>query len=96
MVLMIKSEKNMFDIGVNLTSTQFASDRKKVISRAREAGVTGMLITGTNALESQQAQKLAEAHQDYCWSTAGVHPHHASEWSAEIASTLRRLAEKKK
>jgi TatD DNase family protein len=94
-VLLIKSGKNMFDIGVNLTSTQFASDREKVISRAREAGVTGMLITGTNALESQQAQKLAEAHQDYCWSTAGVHPHHASEWSADVANTLRRLAEKK-
>ncbi len=84
----------MFDIGVNLTSTQFASDREKVVKRAREAGVTGMLITGTNALESQQAQRLAAGHVNYCWSTAGVHPHHASEWSSEIASTLRRLAEK--
>lgn len=83
----------MFDIGVNLTSTQFARDREKVITRAREAGVTGMLITGTNALESNQAQHLAERHPGYCWSTAGVHPHHASEWSAETASTLRRLAE---
>ena len=84
----------MFDIGVNLTSTQFAADRQKVVKRARDAGVTGMLITGTNALESQQAQRLAEAQPGFCWSTAGVHPHHASEWSTEIASTLRRLAEK--
>lgn len=84
----------MFDIGVNLTSTQFASDRQKVVKRARDAGVTGMLITGTNALESQQAQRLAEDQAGFCWSTAGVHPHHASEWSTEIASTLRRLAEK--
>ncbi|WP_130833226.1 3'-5' ssDNA/RNA exonuclease TatD [[Erwinia] mediterraneensis] len=83
----------MFDIGVNLTSTQFARDREQVIVRAREAGVTGMLITGTNALESSQAQRLAERHPGYCWSTAGVHPHHASEWSTETASTLRRLAE---
>lgn len=83
----------MFDIGVNLTSTQFAADRDKVIKRAHEANVTGMLITGTNALESQQAQRLAQRHPDFCWSTAGVHPHHASEWSAETASTLRRLAE---
>lgn len=84
----------MFDIGVNLTSTQFAKDRKQVVKRAREAGVTGLLITGTNALESQQAQSLAEQHPDYCWSTAGVHPHHASEWSGETAATLRRLADK--
>ena len=84
----------MFDIGVNLTSTQFAADRDKVVKRAREAGVTGMLITGTNALESQQAQRLAERQPDFCWSTAGVHPHHASEWSNETANTLRRLAER--
>lgn len=83
----------MFDIGVNLTSTQFAKDREKVVKRAREAGVTGMLITGTNALESQQACSLALQHPDFCWSTAGVHPHHASEWSGETAATLRRLAE---
>ncbi|RWR02726.1 DNase TatD [[Pantoea] beijingensis] len=84
----------MFDIGVNLTSTQFAKDRVKVVKRAREAGVTGILITGTNALESQQAQSLAQQNPDYCWSTAGVHPHHASEWSGETASTLRRLTER--
>ncbi|MDO6409078.1 MAG: 3'-5' ssDNA/RNA exonuclease TatD [Pantoea sp.] len=83
----------MFDIGVNLTSTQFAKDREQVVARAREAGVTGLLITGTNALESQQAQRLAALHPGYCWSTAGVHPHHASAWSAETANTLRRLAE---
>lgn len=83
----------MFDIGVNLTSTQFAKDRDKVVKRAREAGITGLLITGTNALESQQAQSLAQRHPDYCWSTAGVHPHHASEWSGETATTLKRLAE---
>ena len=41
----------MFDIGVNLTSTQFAKDRDQVVKRAREAGVTGLLITGTNAGE---------------------------------------------
>ncbi|MEM6162602.1 3'-5' ssDNA/RNA exonuclease TatD [Erwinia sp. P6884] len=83
----------MFDIGVNLTSTQFAKDRDQVVKRAREAGITGLLITGTNALESQQAQSLAARRPGYCWSTAGVHPHHASEWSSETAATLKRLAE---
>jgi len=81
----------MFDIGVNLTSTQFAKDRDKVVKRAKDAAVTGLLITGTNALESQQAQSLAARRPGYCWSTAGVHPHHASEWSGETAATLKRL-----
>ena len=83
----------MFDIGVNLTSTQFAKDREHVVKRARQVGVNGLLITGTNALDSQQAHSLAQKHSGYCWSTAGVHPHHASEWSAETRATLQRLAD---
>ena len=49
----------MFDIGVNLTSSQFAKDRDDVVARAFDAGVNGLLITGTNLRESQQAHKLA-------------------------------------
>ena len=64
----------MFDIGVNLTSSQFAKDRDDVVARAFDAGVNGLLITGTNLRESQQAQKLARQYSS-CWSTAGVHPH---------------------
>ena len=62
----------MFDIGVNLTSSQFAKDRDDVVARAFDAGVNGLLITGTNLRESQQAQKLARQYSS-CWSTAGVH-----------------------
>ena len=49
----------MFDIGVNLTSSQFARDHDEVVARARAAGVHGMLLTGTNLPESQQAQRMA-------------------------------------
>ena len=35
----------MFDIGVNLTSSQFARDHDEVVARARAAGVHGMLLT---------------------------------------------------
>lgn len=86
--------KKMFDIAVNLTSTQFAKDRKQVVSRAKSSGLSGFLIIGTNGLESQQAQSLAAQHSDFCWSTAGVHPHHANQWSSETLSTLRRLSTK--
>lgn len=46
----------MFDIGVNLTSSQFSRDRDEVVARARAAGVHGMLLTGTNRHESEEAQ----------------------------------------
>lgn len=81
----------MFDIGVNLTSSQFDPDRDEVVARAAAAGVTGMLLTGTNLHESQQAAALAARYPN-CWSTAGVHPHDSSSWQAESADVLRALA----
>ncbi|WKZ92147.1 3'-5' ssDNA/RNA exonuclease TatD [Chimaeribacter arupi] len=82
----------MFDIGVNLTSPQFAKDRPEVIRRARAAGLTGMLLTGTNAAESAEAARLAAEHLGFCWSTAGVHPHEASGWNAQVEQQIRQLA----
>lgn len=81
----------MFDIGLNLTSPQFAQDRDEVVARAIAAGVNGLLLTGTNLHESEQARQLAQRY-DRCWSTAGVHPHDSSHWTAESASALRALA----
>lgn len=76
----------MFDIGLNLTSSQFAKDRDEVVARAFAAGVKGLLLTGTNLHESEQAQRLAQRY-DRCWSTAGVHPHDSSQWTAESGDT---------
>ncbi|MGL4351983.1 MAG: hydrolase TatD, partial [Plesiomonas shigelloides] len=45
----------MFDIGVNLTSSQFASDREAVLTRSWQAGLQGLLVTGTSLAESEQA-----------------------------------------
>ena len=81
----------MFDIGLNLTSSQFAKDRDEVVARAFAAGVKGLLLTGTNLHESEQAQQLAQRYER-CWSTAGVHPHDSSQWTAESGDTLYRLA----
>ncbi|TLU61551.1 MULTISPECIES: 3'-5' ssDNA/RNA exonuclease TatD [Enterobacteriaceae] len=81
----------MFDIGLNLTSPQFAQDRDEIVARAFAAGVNGLLLTGTNLHESEQAHQLAQRY-DRCWSTAGVHPHDSSQWTAESANRLRALA----
>lgn len=81
----------MFDIGVNLTSSQFAKDRDDVVARAFAAGVNGMLLTGTNLHESQQALKLAQ-HYPHCWSTAGVHPHDSSQWQSSTEDEIIALA----
>lgn len=82
----------MFDIGVNLTSSQFDRDRDDVVARGFSAGLNGMLITGTNLHESEAAQQLTQRYER-CWSTAGVHPHDSSSWTAEVAGAIRQLAQ---
>lgn len=78
------------DIGVNLTDKQFQDDRDAVLERARSAGVTWQLLTGTNVEESRQAIVLADQHDDL-FATAGLHPHSARFYSPRLESALREL-----
>ena len=85
----------MIDIGVNLTSGQFRDDRAAVIERAWQAGLTGMIITGTSEDESRAAAGLTTTDPRRLWSTAGVHPHHADDFSTTTLTVLRELCAQK-
>lgn len=79
------------DIGVNLTDKRFDRDRDAVIERAREAGVDLLVLTGTDPDSSREALALAERHNGL-WSTAGLHPHQARQFSATVLAELEALA----
>lgn len=81
----------MIDIGLNLTSPQFDPDRAQVIQRALNAGVSGFLLTGTSLMGSQQALELVLQNFGYMRSTAGVHPHQARTWNAQVAGRIDDL-----
>jgi len=83
----------LIDIGVNLADTRFQPDLVAVIERARAAGVTAQIITGTKLSVSQRALALAEAH-DGLYATAGVHPHDAKAWGGGTARALKALVER--
>jgi TatD DNase family protein len=82
----------LIDIGVNLTHPRFDRDRDAVMERAGAAGVGMMIVTGTSVEESRAAAELAATRPRSLRATAGVHPHHASEWTEASADELRRLA----
>ncbi len=81
----------LIDIGANLTHESFDRDRDAVIERARKAGVTQMVITGASREHSPKALDLARAHPGALFATAGVHPHHAVEYTAECDAEMRAL-----
>jgi TatD DNase family protein len=82
---------DLIDIGSNLTHSSFAPDLAQVIDRALRAGVTRQVVTGTDLESSRAAAALAAAHPGVLWSTAGVHPHHASDFDSRTGEELREL-----
>lgn len=81
----------LIDIGVNLTDARFAEDRADVIQRAFDIGIEQMILTGTSLSCSTDALNLVQDYPERLFSTAGCHPHHASEWNAEYEEALARL-----
>ncbi len=84
---------HLIDIGANLTHASFDHDRDAVLQRARDAGVTRMIITGASREHSPQALALAQQHPGELFATAGVHPHHAIEYTDECDAEMRALHE---
>ena len=87
-----KNEKmELIDIGCNLTHDSFDRDRQQVIERAREAGITQMVVTGASEKGSIAALGLARDYPGELFATAGVHPHLASDFADSTEHTLRAL-----
>ncbi len=81
----------LIDIGANLTHESFDRDRDAVLQRARAAGVAQLVVTGASREHSPLALQLAQQHPGVLYATAGVHPHHAVEYTAECDAELRAL-----
>ncbi|WP_411833515.1 TatD family hydrolase [Pseudoxanthomonas mexicana] len=81
----------LIDIGANLTHDSFDHDRDAVLQRARDAGVARMVVTGASREHSPKALELARAHPGLLYATAGVHPHHALEYTDECDAEMRAL-----
>jgi TatD DNase family protein len=83
---------DLIDIGANLTHDSFDEDRDEVIRRADDAGVRRMILTGSSVEDSRDAITLAATRPGKMYATAGVHPHHASEYSDAVHDSLSELA----
>jgi len=84
----------LIDIGANLTHDSFDEDREDVMQRAMAAGVTRIIITGASDTGNIAAAALAESNPGNLYATAGVHPHHASDYGASSDELIRSLVEK--
>lgn len=58
---------------------------------AREAGVRGFVVPGTNLKDAPQAVQIAQQHADV-WSAVGFHPHDAKDCDDAAFAEIERLA----
>jgi TatD DNase family protein len=82
----------LIDIGINLAHDSYDADRSDVMTRADAAGVVQMIVTGSSVASARQALQLSRSHPGRLFATAGVHPHHATEVTADVIAELEALA----
>src|SRR2546426_5376089 len=80
----------LVDAHCHLGDEAFDPDRDGVLERARGAGVTHLVVIGTDVADSTRAAALARGRPGLS-ATAGVHPHEARGWSVDAAARLRDL-----
>ena len=84
----------LIDIGVNLTNSSFDGKHQAVLERAYAAGVNQLVLTGTSVEGSERALQLCRELDDSAqrlFTTAGIHPHSASEWNGDSEQRLLAL-----
>ncbi len=82
---------DLIDIGANLTHDSFDTDRSDVIEAATAAGVSRMILTGASPIGSQEALALARQWPGKMYATAGMHPHHAADYSDDVHELFKTL-----
>lgn len=83
--------EGLIDIGANLGHESFSHDIDEVLARARAAGVTEIVVTGASEQGSRDALELAKRYPGFLHATAGLHPHHASDYTGDTDALFREL-----
>lgn len=88
----IFAEKNaMIDTHSHIDETDFAEDINLVISRAKEAGITAVLVPGIHETSVDTVRSLCNRYPGFCYGMAGLHP---EEVRNDFKDTIERIKEK--
>ncbi len=85
----------LVDSHCHLQDPQFDADRAEVLRRARQAGVSALVVAGTDLETSRRAVDLADSQEDV-YAAVGFHPHSAKEMTRRDVDALWRLVDSPK
>jgi TatD DNase family protein len=78
------------DTHAHLQEPEFAADADEVVRRAREAGVTTIVSPAVDLASARAGLALAQRHEGL-YTTAGYHPHEASQLTGEALRQIEAL-----
>ena len=81
----------MIDTHAHLDGEEFNDDREAVMQRAREAGITKILVPAIDLTTSRQILTLCSQHQGFLYPMVGLHPEEVhNDWEEQLAA-IRQL-----
>ncbi len=83
--------ERLADTHCHLACDEFDVDRREVMARAVESGISPILIPGTDLPSSRQAVEIAASNPGV-FAAVGIHPHEAETWTEDTLDELIRLA----
>jgi TatD DNase family protein len=83
---------NVFvDSHCHLNLNLFQNDLPEILDRARQQGVTRIVVPGVDLESSRRAVQISEENPEL-FAAVGIHPNDATTWSDESLSELKKLA----
>jgi len=79
------------DTHAHLFFPNFNGELDQVLERAKTAGVTKIIVPGTDLATSALAVQLADKYEEI-YAAVGIHPHDTKEWKDELINEIRNLA----
>ena len=78
----------MIDSHCHLADKAFNTDRKEVIKRAQNNGITHMITISDSFDDFEKNMQIAKDN-DHIFCTVGIHPHNAKTWNDDYLNAIR-------
>ncbi|HEY43720.1 MAG TPA: TatD family hydrolase [Anaerolineae bacterium] len=82
---------HLADTHCHLTLSTFDQDRQQILTRAKEAGVSHLLVPGVDLPSSRRAVELSQQYSEV-YAAVGIHPHNAKTWNQSTKEEIKELA----
>ena len=82
---------NIIDTHSHLFVSDFDENRAEVMSRAREAGITRVVMPNIAAASIAPMLQVCAEYPDYCYPTIGLHPTEVKEDYRQVLASMKAL-----